>query len=158
MKAFGSFVSTSCTRIGTPSTPSSVGDPRRGGLQLAGRGAVRVGTRYGVVKRSSTWSADEHRRGRDPPEPRQQLRQPHRDQHGQAEEQELDAEREPATEDHGAVALVRLVVAALPPRGDERSNGTVTSQTSPKPSIASSIPVPIGPAADSRVKRAPRQA
>ena len=44
----------------------------------------------------------------------------------------------------------------FPPHGDER-NGTSTSHTSAKPSIPSSIPVPIGPAADSRISTWPRR-
>ena len=47
---------------------------------------------------------------------------------------------------------------AAPTRRRASVNGSSTSQTIPSPSMPRSIPVPIGPAADSRAKRGPRRA
>jgi hypothetical protein len=52
--------------------------------------------------------------------------------------------------------LVRTVTA-LPPEV-ETVNGIWTSQAIAKPSMPRSIPVPIRPAADSRMYRSPRSA
>ena len=75
-----------------------------------------------------------------------------------AEEHELDAEREPAAEDRLRVAGVREAVPARPPELEHVERQLREPRASAKPSIPSSIPVPIGPAADSRAKRAPRRA
>jgi hypothetical protein len=78
----------------------------------------------------------------------------HDDEHREAEQDELHAEREPAAEDHLRIADVCDVVTAVPPerRDLERQ---LDEPDEPKASIASSIPVPIGPAAESRMNRCP---
>ena len=111
--------------------------------------------RYGRDEHEQRVEPDEDRGRRDPPALADQPRRgPSRSARRAQQEDELDAEGEPAAEDHLAVARRARRRAGAPTRAPRPRTGAETSQTSPKPSIASSIPVPIGPAADSRMKRA----
>ncbi len=75
-----------------------------------------------------------------------------------AEEHELAAEREPAAEQVPRSSRRARRGGAAATRGSSTPNGSSTAQTRAKPSIPSSIPVPTGPAADSRAQRAPQRA
>ena len=63
---------------------------------------------------------------------------------------------EPVADDPLAVADAGDVVAALPPELGE-AEGELDDPEDAEPSIASSIPVPMRPAADSRTKRTPQR-
>jgi hypothetical protein len=79
----------------------------------------------------------------------------HHDDQREADEQELGAELDPVREERLEIAAVGLVVAAVPPHLGEPERNLREPDEREGPSIPSSIPVPIRPAADSFAKRTP---
>ena len=89
-------------------------EPRRRGAQLRVAQAVRR-QEIRIDEREQQREPDEHRRRGRPPEPGQLAGEAHDDREGEAEEDELPAEREPVAEDLREVADMREVVPPLPP-------------------------------------------
>src|SRR5581483_351880 len=71
-------------------------------------------------EREERRQADEDRRAGNPPRARKPLREADDDEDCKRQEEELRGEREPAPEHDRDVALVRLVVAPLPPEREDR--------------------------------------
>ena len=162
--AFGSEVSlvTSWTTTGIVPTCSRRSSSRDGGAQrgivAAGASARGTGETNANSAASPTNAGAARSHQRSPTQPRE----PHHDRERDAEEDERAAEREPAAEDRLDVARVREAVAAIPPELERPSNGSSATQSSAKPSIPSSIPVPSGPgrrlAREARARSARRRA
>ena len=159
VKAFAALVSpwTSCTRTGTPETPSCCASRLKSAASCGSRSGCDEPTRYGEMKVKSanrpTKNAAPGIHQRSPkifasPITTSTARQRKTNPTPSASQPPKITSPYPTCEtwwrrSHQSPAI---------------SNGRPTSQTSAKPSIASSIPVPIGPAADSRTKRTPNRA
>ena len=119
---------------------------------------LRREVEVGSDEREDRSDRDEDRCARQPPTVTEAAREPHDDEERDADREELGGQRRPVLEDPVEVARGRSGPSAAATSGRRSANGRCTSQAMPRPSMPRSIPVPIGPAEDSRTNPAPRRA
>ena len=103
-------------RPGCCRRPSFFASTRKSAASCGSRSGCEASDEVRRDEREQREQPDEEGGAGDPPVLADQPRQAHHDQHRDAEEDELDAEPDPAAEDHLAVAHVRDVVPAVPPQ------------------------------------------
>ena len=139
-------------RTGIGGEPLLLGEPVRL-LDEAGSASTCPGIRYGETNVSRAAEPDEDRRPRDPPPVPERPGQAHHDQEREADEQELARRARTSSGRASRRSRAPRRRGGAATRGPSSPNGTWTSQTMARPSIPSSIPVPMRPAADSRAQR-----